>query len=225
MPRANHQIAIDGPAASGKSTVAQGVARRLDAVYIDTGAMYRTLTRETMRRRPQAAPADAVVDLLDDVDIRYAARDGDLVLTLDGEPVDARSIRTAEVTARVSEIAAVPDVRRWMVERQRESAELGLVVMEGRDIGTVVFPAARWKFFLTATAHERARRRLAQDDGSVDNATLESVAADIARRDRLDSTRATAPLRPADDAVQIDTTGMGIDEVVTAICRQVEGAP
>jgi cytidylate kinase len=217
------QIAIDGPAASGKSTVAKMIAEQLGAYYINTGEMYRTLTWVV---RNQGIDPDtevgAVAGLLADTEIRYELNDGELVLTCNGTPVVSSEIRAPEVTKFVSQVARIPAVREWMVDRQRESAELGLVVAEGRDIGTVIFPDARWKFFVTATPEERARRRLAQDGEAPDNATLASVAAEIAERDRIDSTRAVAPLKQADDAVLVDTTGLTIQEVAEFVAGKIE---
>ncbi len=219
----DQQIAIDGPAASGKSTVARRVADAVGAHYINTGAMYRTLTWVVRQHGidPDHRP-DNVEALLAGVEIRYEMRDGRQVLTLNGDPVDPAAIRRPDVTAYVSQVSRLPVVRRWMVQRQRDCAELGLVVAEGRDIGTVVFPDARWKFFLTATAEERARRRLAQGNETSDGATLASVAAEIAERDRIDSTRAVAPLKAAADAVTIDTTNLTIDDVTARILEAVE---
>lgn len=217
------QIAFDGPAASGKSTVAKRVAEALGAYYINTGEMYRTLTWQVVLAGidPQQSP-DAVETLLDSVEIRYELLDGELTLTCNGEPVDRQKIRAPHVTAHVSHVAKIPAVRAWMVERQQESASLGLVVAEGRDIGTVVFPNAKWKFFVTASPMERARRRLAQDGEAADNATLESVAQEIAERDRIDSTRAVSPLKQADDAVLVDTSDMTIDDVVEKVLAHIQ---
>ena len=218
------QIAIDGPAASGKSTIAQKIAERLGGFYVNTGDMYRTVTWKALEAGidPVADP-DSVAGLLFRLDIRYMTKNSGLILTCNDVPVDRALIRTPEVTANVSHVAKLPIVRQWMIERQRESASLGLVVAEGRDIGTVVFPEAKWKFFVTATPMERARRRLAQDGEAADDATLETVAAEIAERDRIDSTRDVAPLKQADDAILIDSTEMTIDDVLETILTHVTG--
>lgn len=219
----NVQITIDGPAASGKSTIARLVAERLDGFYINTGDMYRTLTwviREC-GFDPKIDTA-AIVALLDEINIRYEiSPNGVPQLLLNGEPVQQTDIRNPKVAAEVSDVAKIREVRTWMVQRQRLTARLGLVVMEGRDIGTVVFPEAAHKFFLTASPAERARRRLNQAGESPCDATVESVAAEIARRDRIDSTRAVAPLRPARDAVTIDSTHMTQEEVATQIINTI----
>jgi cytidylate kinase len=226
MPSSANQIAIDGPAASGKSTVARTVAERLGACYINTGEMYRTLAWVVVQRQlDPERDAAAIVALLPTLEIRYQpGHDGRLALMLNGQPVAAAEIRAPQVTRAVSAVAAIPAVRHWLVARQQESARHGLIVMEGRDIGTVVLPSARHKFFITASPLERARRRLAQSGETFTGATLESVAAEITERDRLDSTRAVSPLRPAADAVLIDTTTMTIDQVVDQVIRHIRGA-
>ena len=218
------QVAIDGPAASGKSTVARLLAKRIGGYYINTGDMYRAVSWVALTHGvdPVANPA-GVVALLADCDLRYRIVDGVPTLFLNGSVVPQEAIRSPEVSSIVSPVAAIPEVREWMLDRQRECKEVGIVIMEGRDIGTVIFPGAKFKFFVTASPMERARRRLAQKGEVADGATLESVAADIARRDEIDSTRAVAPLRPAEDAVTIMTDGITAEEVAdllaTAICN------
>jgi CMP/dCMP kinase len=201
-------IAIDGPAGSGKSTVARGVAARLGLSYLDTGAMYRSVAFAVLQRGIDPADDDTLALLAREVELDV----GDRVI-VDG--VDATAeIRGPAVTRIVSAVSAVPAVRQEMVRRQRAWVEEhGGGVVEGRDIGTVVFPDADLKVFLTASDEERARRRQ-KDDAAPD---VTAVAADLARRDRLDSTRPVSPLKPADDAVVIDTTGRTVDEVVDQI--------
>ena len=212
-------VAIDGPAASGKSTVAARVAEKLGATYVNTGNMYRAVTLAALRRFGKEAPLDAgeVVGILDAVSLEYVfSGDGTPLLLLDAENVE-REIRTPEVAERVSAIAAIPRVREWLVERQRAFAKNGTIVMEGRDFGTVVFPNAKHKFYLTASPEVRAERRLAQDGECPDGATVESVAREIAERDKKDMERPVSPLRRADGAALIDTGGMSVDEVVEAV--------
>ena len=216
------QIAIDGPAASGKSTIAQEIANRLNATYINTGEMYRSLTQWCLKNGIEAEDSDSIVAQLDDIDVSYRDINGTSTLTCCGEAVDRSAIRSPEITSKVSIVAKIPQVRHWMVERQRDSADVGLLVMEGRDIGTVVFPQAKWKFFLTASPEERARRRLAQDGEIPDGATLESVAKAIAERDEMDRNRKVSPLIPADDAIKIDTTGLSIDGVLDKIINHID---
>jgi cytidylate kinase len=205
-------VAVDGPSGSGKSTVSRRLAIALGARYLDTGAMYRAVT---------LAVLTAGVDPLDATTVAKVAREARLTsgtdpehpfITLDGVPVD-REIRGAGVTAAVSAVAAVPAVRALLVSLQREIiAAAGRIVVEGRDIGTVVAADADLKVFLTAAADERARRR------SEEQATdLARTAADLARRDRLDATRSTDPLAQASDAVVLDSTSLDIDEVVSRL--------
>ncbi|MFL5903272.1 MAG: (d)CMP kinase [Solirubrobacteraceae bacterium] len=191
-------VAIDGPAGAGKSTVARAVARTLGFTYLDSGAMYRCV----------ALAADRDPEALD------IAFDGDRVL-LDGRDVTA-AIRTAAVSERASQVAADPRVREAMVAKQRELMATGDWVAEGRDIGTVVAPGAEVKVFLTASPQERARRRAAERGED-----LQAVLAEQAIRDERDSKRAHSPLVVADDAVEVDTTGLSIDEVVARIADLV----
>ena len=215
------QVAIDGPAASGKSTVAKLLAKRIGGYYINTGDMYRAVAWQALVHG--VAPED-VVKLLPSFDLRYRIVDGIPTLFLNDAVVPHDAIRSPEVSAIVSQVAAVPAVREWMLDRQRECKEVGIVIMEGRDIGTVIFPQAKFKFFVTASPMERARRRLAQKGEVADGATLESVAADIARRDEIDSTRAVAPLRPAEDAVTIMTDGISAEEVAELLAAAIRNA-
>ena len=219
------QVAIDGPAASGKSTVARLLAKRIGGYYINTGDMYRAVSWVALQHGvdPVANPA-GVVKLLADCDLRYRIVDDVPTLFLNNEVVPQEAIRSPEVSAIVSPVAAIPEVREWMLDRQRECKEVGIVIMEGRDIGTVIFPDAKFKFFVTASPMERARRRLAQKGEVAEGATLESVAADIARRDEIDSTRAVAPLRPAEDAVTIMTDGITAEEVADLLATAIRNA-
>jgi cytidylate kinase len=208
-------IAIDGPAGAGKSTVGRAVARRRGLEYLDTGAMYRAVTFAALRRGVPVHDLDAVAAVARDIDLRV---DDDGTVTVDG--VDAtRDIRGREVTASVSAVAANGAVRAELVERQRTWAhQRGGGVVEGRDIGSVVFPAAKLKLFVTASPRTRAERRVREIGGDVDE-----VEASIIERDRKDSTRAHSPLREADGAVVIDTTGVPVDDVVERILGMLEG--
>jgi CMP/dCMP kinase len=207
-------IAIDGPAGSGKSTVARALADRLGLEYLDTGAMYRSITFAALRRGVDPSEAEQVGRIVGDIVVEVRP-DG---VTVDG--VDATiEIRGPEVTRAVSLVAANPAVRAELRSRQREWA-LGRPggVVEGRDIGTVVFPDATLKIFLTARADVRAERRSQE----VTDLDYETVAADLARRDTLDEDREDSPLAQADDAVVLDTTGMSIDEVVDALVAELD---
>jgi cytidylate kinase len=193
-------------------------------IYINTGDMYRTVTRAVLDAGIDAEnDPDAVVALLASIDLRYRLVDGIPVLHLNGAPVVQDSIRAPEVARVVSYVARIAGVRDWLRERQRETRALGTIVMEGRDIGTVILPDASHKFFVTASPVVRARRRLAQAGEVVDGATLASVAAEIAERDRIDSTRAVAPLRPAEDAVHVNTDNLTIEQVVETVVTHVCG--
>lgn len=214
-------IAIDGPAGTGKSTVSRGLARELDARYLDTGAMYRIATLAMLRagvdlEDPHAIGAAAGVSISLGYDPDVEA------VFLDGEDVSAQ-IRGEDVTRAVSAVSAVPEVRAHMVRLQQElAAGEGSVVVEGRDIGTVVLPEADVKIFLTASAETRARRRNAQNVAAGLADDYETVLADVRRRDYLDSTRAVSPLRPAADAVIVDTSAMTQDEVIAHLRDLVE---
>ncbi|HEY5013578.1 MAG TPA: (d)CMP kinase [Acidimicrobiia bacterium] len=212
-------VAIDGPSGSGKSTVARGVAERLALEVLDTGAMYRAVTLLVLERGADPADAPACTQIAQDMDLEIGAR-----TVLAGRDVSA-AIRGPEVTESVSAVSAHPGVRAVLVERQRAwVAEHGGGVVEGRDIGTIVFPDARVKVFLTASEAERARRRH-QDERAADRAVaVDSVHADLARRDALDSSRRVSPLRRAPDAFVVDTTKRGIDDVVDEIVERFEAA-
>ena len=201
-------IAIDGPAGAGKSTVARLVARKVGLPYLDTGAMYRCIALAVMNAEVDRDSGTAAGEIAERVSI-VVEPDG---VTLDGSDV-TNAIRTPEVSAVVSVIAAHSRVREAMRSQQRLwIAAHGGGVVEGRDIGTVVFPDATTKIFLTASPVERAQRRVAQSGGDVDE-----VAAGIAERDRIDSTRVDSPLKPAEDATVVDSTGLDIDQVVDRI--------
>ena len=208
MPDPLRVIAIDGPAGSGKSTVARAVAERLRLPYLDTGAMYRAVAFAAMRRGIDPEDAAPVADLASHVHLEVGQ-----TVVVDG--VDATiEIRSPEVTRAVSTVAANPDVRKQLVLRQREWVdEHGGGVVEGRDIGTVVFPEAELKVYLDAEDRERANRRSKE----MLDLHYDQVAADIARRDHIDSTRPASPLSVAADAVRIDTTGRDIDAVVDEV--------
>jgi len=209
-------IAIDGPAGSGKSTVARRLAERLELEYLDTGAMYRAVTFAALRRGIDPADQEPVAQLASSVDLEVAkdhVRVDDVDATIE--------IRGPEVSRAVSLVAANPGVRTEMVRRQREwAAERGGGVIEGRDIGSVVFPDAVLKVYLSARPDVRAERRAAE----VTDLDYETVAADMARRDALDQGRETAPLRQADGAVELDTSDMTVDEIVADLAGRLPDA-
>lgn len=204
-------IAIDGPSASGKSTLGRMLARGLGLLYIDTGSMYRAVALAVIESTINEADDVAVGSLAERIDIDLAGDPDSLNVTLDGRDVSDR-IRDEDVTHVSSIISTIPAVRRAMVKRQRELGQRG-AVLNGRDIGTVVFPNADVKFFLDATATERAERRLAEERLQNPRATHEQTLADITERDRRDTTRADSPLVAAEDAIVVDSSGMSIDDV------------
>jgi CMP/dCMP kinase len=209
-------IAIDGPAGAGKSTVAQKLARRLRLRYVDSGATYRVAALKVLEAGISADDQEAVASLLDTAEISLAEDGPRPRLLLDGQDVGTR-IRTPEITMIAAQIAQFPEVRRKLVSLQRSAATGTGVVMEGRDIGTVVFPESPLKIFLTADPEERARRRLGQAKESGWAGNLEQTVGEIRLRDRLDSQRKLSPLVPATDSIQIDSTYMTADQVVERI--------
>lgn len=209
-------IAIDGPAGGGKSTVAKTVAEKLGYVYIDTGAMYRAVAWKVMQTNTPISDQRKIAALANKVEIRFELVDGEQRVILDGQDV-TDSIRTPDATRLSSPVSTIRGVRKRLVDLQRKMGEVGGVVMEGRDIGTVVFPDAEVKIFLTASITERARRRTEQLRQLGMEADQEQIAADIRDRDLRDSSRAHAPLTQAPDAHLIESDNMSIEEVVDAI--------
>jgi cytidylate kinase len=213
-------VAIDGPAGSGKSTVARRVAERASLRHLDTGATYRALTLALLRRGVPVDDPEAVADAAKAVDLTLELPPGPAGVArvlLDGvEPGPA--LRTPEVNATVSVVSAVPEVRELLVGLQRSLVGVGGIVVEGRDIGTVVWPDADVKVFLTASEHERARRRTGDSEGGGETAET------LARRDALDRGRAASPTRPAADALIVDSTSRSVDQVVDQLLRLIEAA-
>ena len=209
-------IAIDGPSGSGKSTTARLLAQRLGYLYIDTGAMYRAVTLAVLRAGIDPTDQAGVEERARRSRVELEGASGGVLVRLDGEDV-SDEIRSLEVTRHVSAVSEVPAVREVLVEAQRELGRRGGVVLEGRDIGTVVFPDADLKVFMEADLATRARRRYEELMARGSDSTLQAVAADLDRRDRHDSGRGHSPLTRAHDAVGIDTTHLTIDEQVRAI--------
>ncbi|MCL6472093.1 MAG: (d)CMP kinase [Firmicutes bacterium] len=216
-------IAIDGPAASGKSTVAKEVAKRLGYKYIDTGAMYRAVTWKALKEKIDITNEDALVALAKGSQIEISDLENNRFrIKIDGEDV-TEAIRMPKISAAVSTVAKVPGVRAALVKKQRSYADLyPNMVIEGRDIGTVVFPDAELKIFLSASAAERARRRYRELKEKGHKIELSAIERDIITRDKIDSTRATGPLMKAPDAHTIDTTGKTIGQVVQEIINMAK---
>ncbi|MCW2590229.1 MAG: cytidylate kinase [Mycobacterium sp.] len=216
------RIAVDGPAGTGKSSVSRGLARALGARYLNTGAMYRIVTLAVLRAGVDVEDEEAIGAFAPDVELAVGFDPDTDVAYLAGEDVSAE-IRGDEVTKAVSAVSAVPAVRTLLVQRQRELADgSGSVVVEGRDIGTVVLPDADVKIFLTASAEERARRRNDQNVATGLGGDYAAVLADVVRRDHLDSTRAVSPLRSADDAVVVDSSDMTEHQTIAHLLDLVE---
>jgi cytidylate kinase len=213
-------IAIDGPAGSGKSTLGRMLARALNLLYIDTGSMYRAVALAVMEASISANDDVAVGLLAARVNIDLKGEPDSLRVTLEGRDVTDQ-IRSEEVTDMSSIISTIPAVRRAMVARQREMGNRG-AVLNGRDIGTVVFPDADVKFFLTALPQARAERRFNEDRAQDPNVRFDETFADMTKRDRRDSTRADSPLKNADDAIVVDSTGLSIDEVFEKMMAAVQ---
>lgn len=216
-------VAIDGPAASGKSTTARLVAERLGFLYLDTGAMYRAITWKASQAGIPFDDAEALSGLVRNTHLALEPGSGGARIRVDGEDV-TEGIRAPEISRGVSAVASVPAVRRRMVEIQREIAAQGRCVVEGRDIGTVVFPEAPVKIFLVASLEERARRRQEELADHGVRQEIEELCEEIQRRDRMDSERADSPLRAAADAIPLDTTGLSIEDQVAEVLRVVRRA-
>jgi cytidylate kinase len=216
-------IAIDGPAASGKTTVGKMLADRLNYLFLDTGSMYRATTFAALERGVDVGDEAAVVALAETIDIRIEnadeANDGyHYFVFVDGQDVTA-DLRTQAVDRHVSQVSAYSGVRQQMVKLQRTYGKRGRVVMVGRDIGTVVLPDAPLKLYVVASAEERAQRRWKERRAAGDTTTYEAILADVIRRDKIDSSREHSPLRPADDAVVIDSSGRDPHLILTEILQ------
>ncbi|WP_417891465.1 (d)CMP kinase [Bacillus alkalicola] len=217
----NMNIAIDGPAGAGKSTVAKLVADRLSYVYIDTGAMYRALTYMALQNEVSVDDGEALKKLLSDLKIELVNKNGKQLIYVNEKDV-SEEIRHSEVTNKVSYVAKHSDIRKEMVYKQQQLASGGGTVMDGRDIGTAVLPDAELKLFLNASVDERARRRHEEMISKGFDSNIDVLKEEIRKRDQMDSEREVAPLKKADDAIEIDSTSMSINEVVVLILSFVE---
>ena len=213
-------ISIDGPAGAGKSTIAKLIAKQLGLVYIDTGAMYRAVGLKAKRNNIACSEQEKIEEMLKNTEVELKNENGATAVYLDGENVSTE-IRLPEISRMASDISAVPVVRYAMVEMQRSMANKTDTILDGRDIGTFVLPNADVKIFLTASVEERAERRYKELIARGENVKREDVRSDIEKRDYNDSHRALAPLKKADDATEVDTTGMTIDQVCEKIISLV----
>ena len=216
-------IAIDGAAGAGKSTVAKRIAEIMHLTYVDTGAMYRALGLKAVRNGIDPGDAEAVATMLPDTTVTFIKINGEQHVVLDGEDVN-EFIRTEEISHAASVISTLPEVRQKLVDLQREIARSTDTVMDGRDIGTVVLPNTPYKFYVTASAEVRAKRRFIeyQQKGILGDMTYEDVLNEVKTRDERDMNREFSPLRPAENAVIIDTSEMSIDEAVDAVIEDID---
>jgi len=214
-------IAIDGPAGAGKSTIAKIISKTLGIIYLDTGAMYRAVALKAINEGIDTKDNVKLLSIIENIDVKISYTDNNQRIFLDGEEVTDK-IRTPEISTGASNVAVVPEVRIKMVEVQREIASTESVVMDGRDIGTYVIPNADLKIFLTASLAERAKRRHSELLGKGGNVSIEDVKSDIEYRDKNDSSRAFAPLCKAEDAVEVDTTQMTVEEVARKIISLIK---
>ncbi|MCR5524338.1 (d)CMP kinase [Limosilactobacillus urinaemulieris] len=216
------QVAIDGPASAGKSTVAKRVAKKFGYVYCDTGAMYRAVTLAALQQGLVMTDTEKISELAKQIKITFQPAEPEQRVFINGQEV-TRDIRLPKVAQNVSAVAAIPTVRQEMTKQQRQIAAEGGIVMDGRDIGTTVLPHAPVKIFMVATAHERARRRyLENKQKGITTTSLEELQRAIELRDQKDSTRKVSPLTQASDAIRLDTTNLTIDEVVAEISKIIK---
>ncbi len=216
------QVAIDGPASAGKSTVAKLVAKRFGYIYCDTGAMYRSVTWAALAKNITLDNVTAIIKLAQEITISFEPGAEEQRVFVDDHEV-TKAIRSNEVAENVSAVAAIPEVRSEMVKEQRKIATQGGIVMDGRDIGTTVLPNAPVKIFLVASAHERARRRFEENQSKgIATSTLEELQKAIELRDQKDSTRKVSPLTKAKDAIEIDSTHLTVNQVVSEISKIIE---
>lgn len=220
-------VAIDGPAGAGKSTIARAAAAQLGFVYVDTGALYRTIGLAVCRRGIDGTDVPGILATLPEIQVGLTYQDGAQHVLLDGEDV-SDAIRTPQISTYASQVSSVPEVRAYLLDLQRDLARRQSVIMDGRDIGTVILPDAKVKIFLTASPEKRAARRCAELREKGQDVTVEGILADMERRDALDASRAVAPLKQAEDAVLVDTSDLtleqSIETVLTVIRDKMKGA-
>ncbi|NNJ71488.1 MAG: (d)CMP kinase [Kiritimatiellales bacterium] len=215
-------IAVDGPSASGKSSVSKGVAAELGFIYVDSGALYRGVTWQAIRKGADPQDAKAVVDAMHAADWHFFVQDGAAIFSIDGD-VPVQELREKDVREAVADVAVIPEVRTFVVESLRTLKNFGSLVMEGRDIGSVVFPDSPYKFYLDADPEERAMRRYRELVAAGEDEKAHEVMESLKKRDQIDSTRKTDPLVVAPGAHKIDSTSMTLDEVIETIVGAVKG--
>ena len=215
-------IAIDGPSAPGKSSVSKGVAAELGFIYVDSGALYRGVTWQAIRKGVDPRDAAAVLEAMHDADWDFFVKDGTAIFSVDGD-VPVQELREKEVREAVAGVAAIPEVRKFVVESLQSLENFGSLVMEGRDIGTVVFPDSPYKFYLDADPEERAMRRYRELVAAGEDEKAHEVMESLKKRDRIDATRKTDPLVVAPGAQVIDSTAMSLEEVIQTVVAAVKG--
>jgi cytidylate kinase len=215
-------IAIDGPSASGKSSVSKGVAAALGFTYVDSGALYRGVTWQAIRKGIDTKDSAAVIELMHDSDWDFFVKDGASVFSIDGD-VPVQELREKEVRESVADVASIPEVRKFVVDSLRFLENFGSLVMEGRDIGTVVFPDSPYKFYLDADPEERAMRRYRELVAAGESEKADEVMESLKKRDKIDSTRKTDPLVVAPGAMKVDSTSMTLEEVIQTVVNAVQG--
>jgi len=216
-------IAIDGPSASGKSTVSKGVAAELGFIYVDSGALYRGVTWQAIRKGVDTTDAAAMAESMHNAEWDFFVQEGAAIFSIDGD-VPVQELREKDVREAVADVAAIPAVRKFVVESLQSLENFGSLVMEGRDIGTVVFPDSPYKFYLDADPEERAMRRYRELVAAGEDEKADAVMESLKKRDQIDSTRKTDPLVVAPGANVIDSTSMTLDEVIQAIIDNVQGS-
>ena len=215
------RIALDGPSGAGKSTVAKALAKKLGIIYVDTGALYRTVGLYVRNKGVDKDDNPNIISCLDEIKLDMQFVDGEQIITLNGDKI-GQEIRTGEIAMYASRVSAIPEVRAFLLETQRKIARENDVVMDGRDIGTVIIPDAEVKIFMVASAEARAKRRYLELQAKGESCTLESVLADIIERDTNDSTRKTAPAIPAADAIHLDNSDLDIEQTVEKVIEIIE---